>query len=250
MKKLFAAIALLAGVTWLAPGVAQATDQVEEPEVCYEYREVPIYEDIIEEGTPAIWQNFSPDNVQGRYTGPPSWPTDPDGTWHHEDKTIPPGQAGPDGVYQNGNGNGSWFYRQAATEDKVVGQIQVGTEIVQVEVPCPPPTIPPVIPPPVIDPCVVNPSFCPPPVEPPVVEPPVVEPPEVIEPPVVEPEQPEVVVPPANTPPPPPPAADAPPALPVTGTSSWIIGILAGILTAAGGSMLYVSRRKNAASVL
>ena len=64
--------------------------------------------------TAAIWQNFSPNRDQGTFEGPPSWPTDPRGTWQHKDKSIPPGQAGPDGVYQNGSGNGSWFYRAAA----------------------------------------------------------------------------------------------------------------------------------------
>ncbi len=63
--------------------------------------------------TADTWQNFSPDKHQGPFEGPPSWPTDPRGTWHHMNKPIPPGQAGPDGVYQNGSGNGSWFYRQA-----------------------------------------------------------------------------------------------------------------------------------------
>ena len=64
--------------------------------------------------TAAIWQNFSPNKDQGPFEGPPSWPTDPRGTWQHQNKPIPPGQAGPDGVYQNGTGNGSWFYRAAA----------------------------------------------------------------------------------------------------------------------------------------
>jgi LPXTG-motif cell wall-anchored protein len=66
--------------------------------------------------TPAIWQNFSPNEENKPFTGPPDWPTDPRGTWQHMDKPIPPGQAGPDGVYQNGEGNGSWFYRRAAQE--------------------------------------------------------------------------------------------------------------------------------------
>lgn len=66
--------------------------------------------------TPSIWQNFSPNNEQGTFIGAPSHPVDDRGTWNHQDKEIPPGQAGPDGVYSNGNDakGGNWFYRQAA----------------------------------------------------------------------------------------------------------------------------------------
>lgn len=64
--------------------------------------------------TAAVWSNFSPNRDQGRFEGPPTWPTDPRGTWQHQDKDIPGGHQGPDGVYQNGQGNSSWFYRQAA----------------------------------------------------------------------------------------------------------------------------------------
>jgi hypothetical protein len=77
---------------------------------------------------PDVWQNFSPNRDQGTFTGPPSWPTDSRGTWEHQGKSIPPGQAGPDGVYQNGQGNGSWFYRHAgspavpASEETVVDE--------------------------------------------------------------------------------------------------------------------------------
>lgn len=67
--------------------------------------------------SPEIWQNFSPNRDQGRFEGPPTWPTDPRGTWHHQDKSIPGGHQGPDGVYQKGHGNSSWFYRQAAVLD-------------------------------------------------------------------------------------------------------------------------------------
>ena len=63
--------------------------------------------------TSEVWANFSPDDKNGVYVGPPSWPTDPDGTWHiHGD--IPNGHAGPDGVYKTGSGNGDWFYRHGA----------------------------------------------------------------------------------------------------------------------------------------
>jgi hypothetical protein len=64
-------------------------------------------------GTPAVasvWANFSPNKQQGTFTGPPSWPTDSRGTWHLHSQ-IPGGHAGPNGVYQKGSGNSSWFYR-------------------------------------------------------------------------------------------------------------------------------------------
>ena len=57
-----------------------------------------------------VWANFSPNDKKGTFEGPPSWPIDPDGKWKiHKD--IPGGHAGPDGVYQKGWGNSSWFYR-------------------------------------------------------------------------------------------------------------------------------------------
>lgn len=64
---------------------------------------------------PAVWANFSPNNSQETFIGPPAYPTDPRGTWNDHGK-LPPGQAGPDGVYANGNPDkgGNWFYRQAA----------------------------------------------------------------------------------------------------------------------------------------
>ena len=63
--------------------------------------------------TPAIWANFSPNDTKGPFQGTPGYPTDPGGTWNDHGQ-LPPGQAGTDGVYKNGNGNGDWFYRHAA----------------------------------------------------------------------------------------------------------------------------------------
>lgn len=68
---------------------------------------------------PGFWTNFQPNDKHGTYTGPPSYPTDPDGSWS-EPKT----NGGPDpeasGVYQNGKGNGSWFYRsQGSPEQRI-----------------------------------------------------------------------------------------------------------------------------------
>lgn len=65
------------------------------------------------EGTASVWAVFSPNDSQGTFQGPPTYPTDARGTWQVKGE-LPGGHAGPNGVYQNGNGNGSWFYRAAA----------------------------------------------------------------------------------------------------------------------------------------
>ena len=132
--------ATVAAVLAIGPGGMATATPDQESEVCYEQVPYTVYQfsktvqtetfktqyeidkyvrdrtrDV--KYTSSIWQNFSPNNENGPFEGPPSWPTDPDGTWNHQNKPIPPGQAGPDGVYQNGNGNGSWFYRQASVAD-------------------------------------------------------------------------------------------------------------------------------------
>src|SRR3990172_9149916 len=46
------------------------------------------------EDTPAvaeIWEVFSPNDTQGSFEGPPSWPVDPEGTWQEAAESIPPG---------------------------------------------------------------------------------------------------------------------------------------------------------------
>ena len=84
-------------------------------------------------GVAELWQNFAPDKEQGTFEGPPAWPDDPRGKWLHIEKPIPPGHAGPDGVYQQGQGNGSWFYRRAAVPEQVIEHPAV-THQEQVEV--------------------------------------------------------------------------------------------------------------------
>jgi hypothetical protein len=68
-------------------------------------------------GTPAepgFWTNFHPNDNHGTFDGPPSYPHDSRGTW-----SAPKEDGGPhqdkSGVFQNGNGNGSWFYREQGT---------------------------------------------------------------------------------------------------------------------------------------
>ncbi len=87
------------------------------------------------EGTPGVWANFSPNDSQATFVGPPTYPSDQRGTWHHHGD-LPPGQAGPDGVYANGNAakGGNWFYREAGTEAETIEHPAV-TEEVTVEHP-------------------------------------------------------------------------------------------------------------------
>lgn len=79
-----------------------------EHEAEYEYIEHPAVMKTIE----GVWANWSPDDTRGPQNYTPIWPTDERGTWHLHDQ-LPPGHAGPDGVYQTGGGNSPWFYRQA-----------------------------------------------------------------------------------------------------------------------------------------
>ncbi|MGH3335736.1 MAG: hypothetical protein ACRDOZ_07945 [Nocardioides sp.] len=70
-------------------------------------------------GESGVWANWSPTDTRGPQDYTPIWPTDDRGTWQVHD-AVPPGHAGPDGVYQQGAGNSPWFYRQAGTADQVI----------------------------------------------------------------------------------------------------------------------------------
>ena len=127
MKKFVALIAALvltvAGFTFAASAEAPSAADCNTPTLT-ETRTVhhdavteTVHHPAVTETTPEIWEVFSPNNTQGPFEGTPTWPTDSEGTWQEAAENIPPGHEGPDGVYQQGNGNGSWFYRQA---EKVV----------------------------------------------------------------------------------------------------------------------------------
>jgi hypothetical protein len=85
-------------------GVPAVTHVVHHPAVTHD-------ETVVD--SPAIWANWAPNDTHGPQDYTPIWPTDERGTWILHDQGIPPGQAGPDGVYQQGAGNSPWFYRQA-----------------------------------------------------------------------------------------------------------------------------------------
>lgn len=110
------------------PAYTEVTPDIEHPAV---YETVVITPAV--EGTPAIWANFSPNDYEGTFIGPATYPDDERGTWHDHGQ-LPPGQAGPDGVYANGNPDkgGNWFYRQAevpvveeVTEERLVTEAYI-----------------------------------------------------------------------------------------------------------------------------
>lgn len=135
MKKITSgAVAVALAVAGMLAVAAPASATQEEPPVCVPSDAIPawtedvpdiehpaVYETVVvtpaTEGTPAVWANFSPNDQEATFIGPPAYPVDERGTWH-DHGTLPPGQAGPDGVYANGNPDkgGNWFYRQAAVE--------------------------------------------------------------------------------------------------------------------------------------
>ena len=129
-----------------APSGAWATDCVPRDAVPAYTEVVPdiehpaVYETVVvtpaTPGTPAVWANFSPNDQRATFIGPPTYPADERGTWHDHGQ-LPPGHAGPDGVYAKGNPDkgGNWFYRQAevlatpeVTEERLV--TEAWTEIV------------------------------------------------------------------------------------------------------------------------
>lgn len=98
------------------------TETVEHPEVSHEETTVVVDQEAYTEvipGVAEVWANFSPNKEHRPFDGPPTFPEDERGTWHVHEQ-IPGGHVGPDGVYQKGEGHGSWFYRQAGVEEQVI----------------------------------------------------------------------------------------------------------------------------------
>jgi hypothetical protein len=65
------------------------------------------------EEVPTMWWVWSPNRQQGPFEGPPAFPTDERGTWQGPKSNGGPSQQ-ETGTYQQGQGNGSWFHREAA----------------------------------------------------------------------------------------------------------------------------------------
>lgn len=70
-------------------------------------------------GTPGRWWNFSPNDQQGVFTGPPNFPSDNRGTWQGPHTEGGPSQ-GLTGTFRQGEGNASWFHREPGTEERVI----------------------------------------------------------------------------------------------------------------------------------
>jgi hypothetical protein len=91
---------------------AEVTEVIHHPEVT---EEVTV---IDQAGVEEVWANFSPNQSRDPFVGPPTYPSDPRGTWQVH-SNIPGGHEGPDGVYFKGNPHkgGDWFYRQVAVAE-------------------------------------------------------------------------------------------------------------------------------------
>lgn len=65
-----------------------------------------------------FWTNFQPNNTQDPFVGPPSYPSDPRGSWS-EPKTEGGPEQDASGVYPVGNPDvgGNWFYRSQGTAE-------------------------------------------------------------------------------------------------------------------------------------
>jgi hypothetical protein len=68
------------------------------------------YDEVV---TPSQWWNWSPNKDQGPFEGPPAFPVDERGTWEGPHAEGGPGKDEV-GTFQQGNGHGSWFHREAA----------------------------------------------------------------------------------------------------------------------------------------
>lgn len=115
----------------------EAWTQVIEHPAEYETVHHPAVEPVVE---PGVWANWAPNNTQGPQDYEPIWPEDERGTWIVHDQGVPPGHAGPDGVYKRAeqpNARSPYFYRQAEvvitegkdawTEEKLVKEAWTDT---------------------------------------------------------------------------------------------------------------------------
>lgn len=98
------------------------TETIDHPAVTHEETVTVVDEEAWTEVIPEVagfWQNFSPNKENRPFTGPPSWPADERGTWQGPHTNGGP-QPDAQGVFQNGQGNGSWFYRQQPVAEQVI----------------------------------------------------------------------------------------------------------------------------------
>lgn len=159
MKTIISILAVIAACTFAAPAMA---DQVRNPNctTVIDQPEQTIHHDAVTrdvvvvdvEAVAGFWANFSPNDTEGPFEGPPSYPVDAGGTWHVH-TTGGPGQD-QSGVFQVGNGNGDWFYRQQAVAEVSHTETVVDAEAYDEVIPavthqeCDDDEVPPVTPPP------------------------------------------------------------------------------------------------------
>jgi hypothetical protein len=136
MKKLIGGLAIAAAVLCLVGAPAAASATTPPPAECVpseawtEYIEHPavgeptvtIDNPDYQPGTDAstTWWNFAPNKDQGPLEGAPLFPLDERGTWEGPHTEGGPGQD-QEGVYQQGGGYGSWFYRETIPGTDPVG---------------------------------------------------------------------------------------------------------------------------------
>jgi hypothetical protein len=127
-KATSAIIALLlavSGVIFISLALPANADEpcfetIEHPAVTHIVHHPAVTHEETEVVTPEIWANWAPNDTRGPQDYTPIWPTDDRGKWIVHDQGVPPGHAGPDGVYQKGGGNSPFFYRQAEVTRTVI----------------------------------------------------------------------------------------------------------------------------------
>ena len=157
---LVALLVILVGAIIIAGSRSSATEN-DDPQVCYGEPVIdqPAWDEVVP-GEPSLWWNWSPNKDQGPFDGPPAFPTDERGTWQGPHNEGGPGQDQV-GTFQQGNGHGSWFHREAGTPDTTIHHDATYKDVV---VPCEE-EVPPTEEPPVVNPPKDNPPAEKPPVK-------------------------------------------------------------------------------------
>lgn len=138
MKKIFSMLAMLTlmlgmiSVVFATPAMADETctpqeayvetivdnvawtEKIEHPAVTHTVHHAAETKEVAHDAIPGHWWDFAPNDQKKPFNGPPSFPTDSRGTW-----IGPHTNGGPSqdltGTFQQGNGHGSWFHREAGT---------------------------------------------------------------------------------------------------------------------------------------
>jgi LPXTG-motif cell wall-anchored protein len=178
------------------------------------------------------WPGAGPVNDDGRDRGP--LPHGEGKGWQRQYRYVVVGQ------FENGTEQYGWTEEGPTKEGWTLIDQRDSEREVEVECPPPPTTEPPATTQPPVT--TQPPTTAPPTTAPPTTAPPTTAPPETTQPPVVVTTVPPTIPPTvAPTAPPPPPAT--PTALPETGAETWMIAIIAGLLSMAGLGAMRLARR-------